>query len=216
MPELILYNYWRSSSSHRVRIALELKGLAYTYAAIDLLHDEQSSEAHVARSPTRYVPCLFIDGVSYVESVAIIELLEERFPSPRLYPAAAHDRARVRTLIEIVNSGTQPLQNRNVLLHVSPHSNEQSAWAAHFVGRGLGSLERAMEANAREGVKGRFAYGDQPTAADAFLVPQVLAARRFGVDLAPVPLVVSAFEAASELEAVKRAAPERQPDSRKS
>ena len=215
MRELVLYNYWRSSSSHRVRIALELKGLSYKYVAIDLLHGAQSSEEHVARSPTGYVPCLVVDGVPYVESVAIIELLDEWFPSPRLYPSAPHDRARVRALVEIVNSGIQPFQNRNVLLHVSQDPAAQKAWAAHFVARGLASLQRAMDANAREGVGGNYAYGNEPTAADAYLVPQMLAARRFGVDLTQLPRVVAAFDAASALESVKRAAPERQPDSPK-
>lgn len=215
MRELVLYNYWRSSSSHRVRIALELKGLPYEYVAVDLLRGDHSTEQHLARSPTGFVPCLVVDGVPYVESVAIVELLDEWFPSPRLYPGSPHDRARVRALVEIVNSGTQPFQNRHVLLHLSQDATAQKEWAAHFVARGLESFQRAMEANARDGVAGTYAYGNEPTAADAFLVPQVIAARRFGVDLARFPRVVAAFDAASALEAVKRAAPERQPDSPK-
>jgi maleylacetoacetate isomerase len=215
MPELTLYSYWRSSSSHRVRIALALKGLAYTYIAVDLTRGEQSSEAHVARSSTGYVPCLVIDGVSYVESVAIIELLDEIFPAPRLYPDDAHHRARVRSLVEIVNSGVQPFQNRHVLLQVSSDLGVQKKWAGHFIERGLRAFERAMEVHAREGMSGRYAYGDLPTAADAFLVPQVHAALRFGVDLASFPGVGAAFEAASRLEAVQRAAPECQPDAPK-
>jgi len=216
MPELVLYNYWRSSSSHRVRIALALKALAYRYVAVDLLRGEQSSEAYADRSPTKYVPCLSIDGVLYSESVAIIELLDDRFPSQGLYPRDAHHRARVRSLVEIVNSGIQPLQNRQVLQRVSDDSEAQVAWAAHFNERGLHAFERAMEANARAGVSGRFAYGDEVSAADVFLVPQVQAAVRFGVDLSSLPRVRSAFDAASRLDAVMQAAPERQPDAPKS
>jgi maleylpyruvate isomerase len=212
MPELILYNYWRSSSSHRVRIALELKGLAYRYDAVDLRVDEQSGEAHRSRSPTGFVPCLVIDGVPYVESVAILELLDERFPEPRLLPADPHARARVRALVEIVNSGIQPFQNLSVLKHVSPDLEVQRAWARHFIGRGLASLEAAMQGHEREGTGGPFAYGGAPTAADAFLVPQVNSARRFKVELAPYARVVRAFEAAMKLDAFQRAAPERQPD----
>jgi maleylacetoacetate isomerase len=215
VSELVLYNYWRSSSSHRVRIALALKELAYEYVAVDLLRGEQSSDAHAARSPTGYIPCLAIGGVSYVESVAIIELVDELFPTPPLYPRAARQRARLRTLVEIVNSGVQPFHNRHVLQQVSPDREQQKRWVGHFIDRGLGAFERAMEANAREGVSGQYAYGDSPTAADAFLVPQIHAAARFGVDVSRFPRVAGAFEAATRLDAVKQAAPERQPDAPK-
>jgi maleylpyruvate isomerase len=215
MARVTLYGYWRSSSSHRVRIALNLKGLDYEYVAVNLLEGENRGEAHRARSPTGYVPCLVLDGATYTDSVAIVELLEERFPTPRLYPEDAHGRARVRTLVEIVNSGTQPLQNTSVLGHLAQLGQDaqgQRAWLHHFVGRGLGSLERAMAEDARAGVSGPYAYGDSPTAADAFLVPQLDSARRFGVDLGACPRVVRAYEAAMELEPFRRAAPDRQPD----
>jgi maleylpyruvate isomerase len=215
MPRVTLFGYWRSSSSHRVRIALNLKGLEYEYVAVNLREGEQLGEAHRARSPTGYLPCLVLDGATYVESVAIIELLEERFPTPRLYPGDAHGRARVRALVEIVNSGTQPLQNTGVLKHLAGLGQDaegQKAWLHHFVGRGLASLERAMAENARAGVSGPYAYGDSPTAADAYLVPQVYAARRFGVDLRACPRVVDAYDAAMALEAFQRAAPDKQPD----
>jgi maleylacetoacetate isomerase len=211
MPELTLYNYWRSSSSHRVRIALALKGLAYRYVAVNLLAGEQSSDEHKARSPTGYVPCLVMDGTPYVESVAIVELLDERFPEPPLYPADAHARARVRALVEIVNSGIQPLQNTHVTQFVSK-AGDVKEWLQHFLSRGMASLETAMVAHEKEGVRGAFAYGDAPTAADVFLVPQVFSARRFHIDLSKCPRVERAFDAAMKLEAFQRAAPERQPD----
>jgi maleylpyruvate isomerase len=212
MEELRLYNYWRSSSSYRVRIALALKGLDYEYVAVDLLGDEQSSAAFRAHSPAGYVPCLAIDGAFYVESVAIVELLEERFPSPPLYPKDAHGRARVRALVETVNSGIQPLHNRSVLQFVSGHAEEQKSWLRHFMPRGLATLEALLAGIEREGVRGLFAYGDTPTAADVFLVPQVFAARRFQVDLAPYPRVVRAADAAMQTDAFQRAHPDRQPD----
>jgi maleylacetoacetate isomerase len=212
MPQLTLYNYWRSSSSHRVRIALALKGLAYDYVAVNLLRDEHAGAEHKSRSPTGYVPCLTIDGASYVESVAIVELLDERFPAPPLYPRDPHGRARVRAIVEIVNSGIQPMQNRSVLHHVSPDADAQKKWVQHFLARGLGALEAALASAEREGVRGAFAYGDVPTAADVFLVPQVVSARRFQVDVAPFARVARAFDAAVRLEAFEKAAPERQPD----
>jgi maleylacetoacetate isomerase len=215
MPSLTLYNYWRSSSSHRVRIALGLKGLDYRYEALDLSHGEHQGPAHRERSSTGYVPCLAADGVYYVESVAIIEWLEETFPSPPLYPGNAHARARIRALVEIVNSGTQPLQNTSVIKRTSADPETQKEWSRHFVTRGLAAFEAAMEQGEREGVKGRFAYGHAPTAADAFLVPQVFSARRFGVDMSGLGRVTRAFEAAMEIEAFQRAAPEKQPDAPK-
>ena len=212
MAQLTLYNYWRSSSSHRVRIALGLKGLEYRYAVVNILAEEHASEAHRARSPMGYVPCLEIDGVPYVESVAIVELLEELFPAPALYPKDSRGRARVRALVEIVNSGIQPLQNRNVTLFLSEDAAVQKRWLQHFVGRGMAALEAAMQMNEREGVAGPFAYGATPTAADVFLVPQVFSAQRFRVDLSGCPRVTRSFDAAMKLDAFRRAAPEEQPD----
>jgi maleylacetoacetate isomerase len=212
MPQLTLYNYWRSSSSHRVRIALALKGLDYRYEVVNILADEHSRPEHRARSPMGYVPCLAVDGVPYVESVAIVELLEELFPTPRLLPAAPGERARVRALVEIVNSGIQPLQNRHVTEFLSPDAEVQRKWLHHFVSRGLAALAAAMETTEREGVRGRYAFGDVPTAADVFLVPQVFSARRFHVDVAGYSHVARAFDEAMKLEAFQRASPERQPD----
>ena len=212
MPELVLYGYWRSSSSHRVRIALGLKGLEYRHVAVNLLKDEQSSPAHKARSPAGYVPCLAVDGVEYIESVAILELLDELFPASPLYPQGPHARARVRSLVEIINSGTQPLQNRHVMLHVSSDPDVQKAFVRRYVVRGLAAFEGAMANHEREGVSGPFAYGASPSAADVLLVPQVFSARRFGIELDDCPRVLRAFDAAMALEAFQRAAPERQPD----
>ncbi len=223
-PQLTLYGYWRSSSSHRVRIALALKGLSYRYEAVNLLTHEQSSEAHRARNPAGYVPVLVLDGVSYVESVAILELLEERFPTPPLLPSTPHGRARVRALVEMINSGVQPLQNLSVMRRHSSDAEAQKEWARHFIARGLTAFEAALErlevhdakaTHADPGLAGPFgpfAYGDAPTLADVLLVPQVFAAKRFRVDLAPLPRVMRAFEAAQRMPEFQRAAPEAQPD----
>jgi maleylpyruvate isomerase len=213
-PRLTLYNWWRSSASHRVRIALALKNVEYEYVSVNLVDGEHTGAVHRARSPTGYVPCLEIDGVPYVESVAIVELLDELFPSPPLYPAAPEARARVRALVEIVNSGIQPLQNSSVTPEVRRLGGDEGAarWIDHFVSKGLGALQRAMDENARRGIDGPHAYGSAPTAADVFLVPQVVSARRFRVGLEPFPRVVAAFDAAMRLEPFQRAAPDRQVD----
>jgi maleylacetoacetate isomerase len=214
MAKVVLYTYWRSSSSYRVRFALAHKKIAYESIPVNILVGEQLKDEHVKRSPTGYVPCLEVDGRPVMESVAIIELLEELFPDPPLYPRDAWGRARVRALVEVVNSGTQPLQNLAVLKHLSDDKNAQKEWAAHFNARGLASIERLMEMHEKEGVEGRFAYGDTLTAADVFLVPQVYSAQRFGVDLSPYPRAVAAAEAALATDAAQSAIPERQADAR--
>jgi maleylacetoacetate isomerase len=211
-PRITLFGYWRSSCSHRVRIALALKELDYEAVAVNLAVDEQLASPFAARSPNRFVPCLVYEGVSYVESVAILEFLDERHPVPALYPSDAHGRARVRALVETVNSGIQPLQNRRVIQRVSPDPEEQGRWLKHFVGLGMESFEAALEMNAREGVSGRHAFGASLTAADVVLVPQVASALRFGVDVASLPRIWGAYQAAMELDAFRHAAPEKQPD----
>ena len=210
MARLTLSHWWRSSSSHRVRIALGLKELEYESVSVRIARG-QTAAGYRDRSPTGFLPCLSVDGVEYFESVAIIELLEERFPQPPLYPGDPHGRARVRALVETVNSGIQPLQNTSVMAAVVRATGDGEAglrWAREHVARGLGSLERTMEGNHREGVTGPYAYGTTPTAADVFLVPQVVAAKRFGVPLDAYPRVSAACEEASRLEAFRRAAPE--------
>lgn len=210
--EVVLYSYWRSSSSHRVRIALALKGVPFELRTVNLLAAEQKTGEHVARSPMGYVPCLLVDGEPFVESVAILELLEDLVPTPRLYPSDPRHRARVRAMVEMVNSGVQPLQNLRVLHRVSPSKDEQLAFAREFNQRGLEAIEQTMDGHEKIGVRGQYAYGDEPTAADVFLLPQITSARRFGVDLTKLGRVVSAADAFATHPAAKAAAPEAQPD----
>jgi maleylacetoacetate isomerase len=215
VSEVVLHHYWRSSSSYRVRIALAYKGIRYRSVFVNLLKHEQNEAEHFAKSPGGNVPCLEIEGRPYVESVALIELLEELYPHPALYPKEPFDRARVRALVELVNSGTQPFQNLRTLEHLSDDKEKRAAWARHWNERGLESFERAMEQNEAVGIRGRYAYGDAFTAADVYLVSQVYSARRFGVDLSKYPRVRAANEHALQLQFVQAAAPERQPDAAK-
>jgi maleylpyruvate isomerase len=218
MSRPTLYSYWRSSSAHRVRIVLALKGVDHEYIAVNLFEGEHRRESFQQRSPTGRVPCLVLEGESFVESVAIIELLEEKFPSPPIYPGDPVGRARVRTLVEIVNSATQPFQNNTLLAYLGQAGLDeaaQKAWLHHHLGKGLAAFERAMQDHARAGVTGPYAYGATTTAADAYLVPQVDSARRFGVDLGAYPRLVAAYDAAMALEAFQRAAPAKQPDAPK-
>lgn len=212
MQSLTLYSYWRSSSSHRVRIALGFKGLEHKMITVNLLGGEQQSEEHAKRAPHRYVPALEIDGETFIESVAILELLDDLFVEAPLYPKRALERARVRALVETVNAGTQPLQNLNVMLRHSNDHDVRNAWGAHFNARGLEVFERLIERNESRGISGRFAYGDNFTAADACLIPQVFSAKRFGVDVSKFPRVSRAIETTANLPFVVAAAPENQPD----
>ena len=207
--KLVLSTYWRSSCSFRVRIALGYKKLAYEPLFVNLLEGEQKKPENLARNPIGHVPTLAIDGVTYVESVAIMELLEELYPDPPLLPKTPQDRARVRALVQTINAGIQPLQNLIVLDRVGGTDQaKRNEWMKYFITRGLG----AFEAQASE--SGPFAFGAAFTMADACLVPQIYAARRVGVDLTPFPRIVRAEAAASDLPFVAAAKPEAQPDAK--
>lgn len=211
---LRLYSYWRSSSAWRVRIALGLKGLGYQYVAVDLLSGQQWSEAHAARNPTHQVPVLEVEAAGQslrrlVQSMAIIEWLDEVHPSPPLLPPTADGRARVRALAEHVNSGIQPLQNAVVLKRLREKvPGWDQAWARQAIAEGLASLEQAVG----DGGAGRFCHGDAPGLADCFLVPQLYNARRFGVETAGFPALLRIESACAALPAFEAAHPDRQPD----
>ena len=211
MASLVLYSYWRSSSSYRVRFALAVKKVHYEMITVNLLKGEQASTEHVARSPTGHVPCLVVDGRPMIESVAIVELLEDLFPEPPLYPKDPWQRAQVRTIVEVVNSGIQPLQNMKVMKLVG-EGEPGKAFAKHFNESGLAALEQLLEFHSKEGIRGKYAYGDSLTAADVFLVPQFYSAKRFGVDTSKFPRVAAAAEAAMATEAARAAHPDNQPD----
>lgn len=214
--KLTLYTYWRSSASHRVRIALGYKGLAYEPVYVNLLEGEQRKDDYRSVNPMGYLPCLVMDGVRYVESSAIIELLDEAFPdTPRLLPDRPSDRARVRALAQIVNSGIQPLQNLAVLDKIGDDKDRRLAWLQHFISRGLGAWEALATRFAEEtGHKGPYAYGEALTSADVFLIPQLYAARRFAIDLGKFPTILRVDEATKDLPFVKAAYPDAQPDAK--
>ncbi len=210
--KLVLFNYWRSSASYRVRIALHAKKLPFEYVAVNLLKGEQGAAPHRARNPSGYVPALSVDGKIVFESVAILELLEELAPEIPLYPKDPFERARARGIVEIINSGIQPLHNLNVLHRVSPDEGARAEWSRHFIAKGLGALEAVLTAVETAGVKGKFALGDQFTVADVCLAPQLYGAKRFSIDLTPFPRVARAGEAALATEAVQAGLPEKQVD----
>lgn len=208
----ILYQFWRSSASWRVRWALAIKGVPFTSVPVDILHGEQLTDEHRARNPMTHVPALFIDGHWLAESVSILEYLEETRPSTPLYPKDHFARARVRQLVEMVNSGIQPLQNVVVQARHSPDPEEQKVFARFFNERGLAAAEALLGTIADEiPGEGGFAVGGALTAADVFLVPQIATGRRFGVDLSRFPRLLAVESAAMANEHAAGALPEKQP-----
>ncbi|MCS6912641.1 MAG: maleylacetoacetate isomerase [Myxococcales bacterium] len=199
----VLYHYWRSSSSWRVRWALMLKGVEHDAVAVDLLRAEQGSAEHLRRNPLGLVPVLQLGEVFLAESVAIIEYLEEQVPDPPLLPRDPLQRARVRQLVEIINAGTQPLQNLSVLRRVSDNQQEQRQWAQHFIRRGLSAYEALIAS-----YPGPFSVGSALTAADLFLVPQCYNARRHGLDLTEWPRIAQVEAACLATTAARTTSPE--------
>ncbi|MFO7177197.1 MAG: maleylacetoacetate isomerase [Pseudomonadota bacterium] len=205
-----LYGYYRSSCSYRVRIALNLKGIEVEHVPVHLVRGggEQFAPEFVTKNPMAQVPLLELDsGEVLAQSVAIVEYLEETVPTPALLPRDPYQRARVRALVEMVNSGIQPLQNSLVLKELTKRNVDSTDWARLFVRRGLEALEHTAA-----GTAGRYLVGDALTLADVYLVPQLYNARRFGVDLAPFPTLLRVEAACLSLPAFDRARPERQPD----
>ncbi|GLQ49178.1 maleylacetoacetate isomerase [Dyella flava] len=213
--DLVLYNYWRSSSAYRVRIALNLKGLRYETRAIHLTRDggEQHSPAYAALNPQELVPTLIDGGLVLTQSPAILEYLEETHPQPPLLPADPAGRARVRALSQAVACDIHPIGNLRVLQAIGKEfgaSDEQkAAWMRHWVSIGLRALE-IMLANSKH--TGHYCHGNTPGMADVCLVPQVYNARRWKVPLGDYPTILRIDAACAALQAFHDATPEQQPD----
>lgn len=210
-----LYTYFRSSAAYRVRIALNLKGLAYEAVPVHLLRGggEQLAAPYRAVNPAGLVPALEDNGIVLTQSLAIIEYLEEVHPLVPLLPQDAVGRARVRALAQTIACDTHPLMNLRVLKHLKGPmglSEEQKMdWYYHWMGEGMKALEAHLE---RDGDTGRFCYGDTPTIADCCLVPQVYNAQRFEIDLTPYPNVARIAANCADLEPFKAAHPAAQVD----
>lgn len=221
-----LYSYWRSTSSWRVRIALNWKEIAHEIVPVHLLEDggQQHQAEYRARNPMAQVPLLEIDGdgpdgeagrpggvqrgVQRIgQSLAILAYLEDRFPDPALLPSDPYLRARAHQLAELVASGIQPLQNLAVTQHLDQLGQDSKAWLRHWVGRGI----RAFDETARE-TRATFCVGERVSWADLCLIPQLYSARRFGVDLSDVPALLAIEERCLEIEAFRRAGPDQQID----
>jgi maleylacetoacetate isomerase len=210
---LVLRSYWRSSCSWRVRIALHWKQLPFETVPVHLVADggQQHSPEHRALNPMRELPVLTANGEPLAQSMAILEYLEETQPQPPLLPTDPIDRARVRQMAEVVNSGTQPIQNLRVMQHLGRvydlPRDQQVEWSRDWIARGLAALETLV---AEHG--GLCCFGDAVSFADLCLVPQLYNARRFGVDMDALPTLVAVESRLNAMPAFAAAHPDQQPD----
>lgn len=208
-----LYNFFRSGTSHRLRIALNLKGLQTEYLPVDLRTEQHLQAAFKAINPQGLVPALVDGDQVLIQSPAIIEWLEEKYPNPPLLPADAQQRARVRALAAIVGCDIHPINNRRILEYLRHQFKADeaaiNAWCATWITAGFDAFEALLAADR---ARGDYCFGSQPGLADVYLVPQVESARRFKVDMSRWPLISAVDAACMKLEAFERAAPMKQPD----
>lgn len=210
--EIALYSYCKSSCSWRVRIALNLKSIAYKYIPVHLVKDggQQYAKEFMEKNPTAQVPVLLIDGLQLFESVAIIEYLEETRSEPSLLPKDPATRAIVRSIVEMINAGIQPKQNLSVQNYLAKEFADDSAkpvWSGYWNTRGLEAVEKTLIKTA-----GTYCVGDQVTLADVFLVPQAASALRFNVNLDQFPTIKRIIATLDKLPAFIDAHPKAQPD----
>jgi maleylpyruvate isomerase len=208
-----LYSFFRSGTSHRLRIALNLKGLATEYVAVDLRTEAHQSAEYKALNPQGLVPTLVKDGQVMTQSPAIIEWLEETHPTPALLPTSPDDRAHVRAFAAMVACDIHPINNRRILEYLRHTLKTDEAaintWCGHWITQGFDAYEALLAADPK---RAGFSFGDRPGLADVYLVPQVESARRFKLDMARWPLITAVDAACMALEAFQKAAPSQQPD----
>ena len=207
-----LYNYFRSSASFRVRIALNLKGLPYEYVPVHIARGVHKLPAYADVSADQLVPALETDGQILSQSMAIIEYLDETHPQPALLPADALGRARVRALAQSIACEIHPLNNLRVLKYLvrdlKVDDEAKNTWYRHWVREGMQAFERQLS----QGPAGTYCYGNTPTLADCCLVPQIFNGQRFNVNFDGLPRTMAAFDACMKLEAFQRAQPSACPD----
>lgn len=208
-----LYSFFRSSAAFRVRIALNLKGVAYDTAAIHLRRNDQSAPEYRGVNPQGLVPALDDGGQILIQSMAIVEYLDEVHPEPPFFPKEPADRARVRALADIVACDIHPINNLRVLRYLIRELGHDEAaiakWYNHWIGAGFQALEPLLAQDARTG---SFCHGDLPGLADIALVPQVVNAERYQLDLRPYPTLTRIYENCMKLGPFIAAHPSKQPD----
>ncbi|XP_055344176.1 maleylacetoacetate isomerase-like [Paramacrobiotus metropolitanus] len=206
--DTILYGGGVSSCSWRVRAAMAIKNIEYKHVILSTkAPDEATLKKLQEINPLRQIPALYIDGNTLTQSVAIMEYLEETRPEPAIYPKHPLNRAQVRQVVELINSGIQPLQNPTVAQRYSSDEAKQKEWQVYWIEKGLTALEKILEKTS-----GKYCVGDEVTAADCALAPQIFAARRFGADINKFPLAVGIYNNLLEVEAFRQSHPFNQAD----
>lgn len=216
-----LYNFWRSGTSHRTRIALNLKGISTEYLAVHLGKNAHLSDDFKAVNPQQLVPALVLDeaesgvagGYTLIQSPAIIEWLEEAYPTPALLPTDPFERATVRAMAAVVGCDVHPINNKRILDYLRQQFGADeaaiNAWCGTWIGAGFDALEALIAKPAREV---RYCFGNAPTLADVYLIPQVESARRFKVNLSRWPKIMAIDAHCATVPAFADAAPAKQPD----
>ncbi|MBX3481259.1 MAG: maleylacetoacetate isomerase [Caulobacter sp.] len=207
-----LHSAWRASAPYRLRIALNLKGLDYDVVPVDLVANEQGSEAYRALNPQALVPTLEVDGHQLTQSLAVLEWLEETHPEPALLPRDAFDRHAVRAMCGVVACDIHPVNNLRILKALAALGVDEAgrtAWAQRWIHDGFSALEGMIRAQGRG-----FAFGDAPTLADCVLIPQIYNSTRFAVDLSAFPSISAVAKRAAEHPAFAAAHPNLQPDAK--
>jgi maleylacetoacetate isomerase len=208
MSKVILYGYWRSSASYRVRIALNLAGIAYRSVPVDILKREHKSPEHLKRNLQGLVPALEIDGNLFTQSLAIIEYLAETRGLPNILPMAPMERAKVRALAYAIAMDIHPICNSSVVAHVMEITGKgeeaRPGWMKKFIGEGLAAVETMLQEN-----QGPLCFSSSPTLADICLVPQVYNARRWGINMMHFSRINGICEELEKIEAFAKASPER-------
>lgn len=210
MMTITLFDYWRSSSSYRVRIALWLKGLSFSVKPVDLLRSEQKSKDHLRRQPQGLVPAIEIDGEIFTQSLAIIEYIDQLSSVGKLIPNDPVERAHVQAMSQTIAMEIHPICNLRVVNHVAELMGGDSSkvkrhWMQHFIASGLQELELSLNS----GATGSFCHGDQPSMADCCLIPQLYNATRWGVDYTAHEQICQIKKSCLELEAFQNAHPDR-------
>jgi maleylacetoacetate isomerase len=211
-PEWVLYNYFRSSTSYRARIALEYKNIPYEYKAVHLLNNggEQYSESYKALNPLSEVPCLVHKGQAISQSIAILEYMDEVSPLPSIYPKNSLDKALVRQMVETVNCGLHPFSNLKVLQYLKAegfNQDQTQKWIHHWMHIGLSAMNTLVEKHGKG-----FCFGSSVTAADICLIPHLFTSRRFEVPLDNYKSLLQVEQNCQNIEAFKKAHPFVQPD----
>ncbi|MDE1180846.1 maleylacetoacetate isomerase [Paraburkholderia sp.] len=208
-----LHGYFRSSATFRVRIALNLKQIAYETVSYDIAQQAHREPAYLALNPQGLLPTLEIDGCRLTQSLAIVEYLDATRPEQPLFPTGVAARARVTSLAAAIAADIHPLGAARVARYLRDHAGLDAdaiaAWQRHWVDEGLLAVEQRLQ----DGFTGRFSHGDSPGTADLFLVPQALNARRAGIDINRYPTIARIVETCLEVPAFQHALPDNQPDS---